>query len=58
MYVRQGNQYYNRNSNFYNRFLQVAITYQFRGYKQREEKDINTSRFGMDLKETNGINKK
>ncbi|MBR1627136.1 MAG: outer membrane beta-barrel protein [Bacteroidales bacterium] len=41
------NQDWQINSNFYNRAFHFSVVYKFRGYTQRERKEVDTSRFGM-----------
>lgn len=36
------------NSNYYRRSITLSVTYKFRGYKDKRQKDIDTSRFGID----------
>ncbi|MBO6118397.1 MAG: outer membrane beta-barrel protein [Bacteroidales bacterium] len=46
-YCNKLGQKYEMNSNFYNRYFRCEIAYKFKGYKQREKKQVDTSRFGM-----------
>ncbi|MEG2340345.1 MAG: outer membrane beta-barrel family protein [Odoribacter sp.] len=45
--VRFKGQYLDMNSAFYSRALTINFTYRFGGYKRKEVKGIDTSRFGM-----------
>jgi hypothetical protein len=45
--VRFDNQYQDINENFYNRCLTLSFTYKFKGYKDKQVKQIDTSRFGI-----------
>lgn len=45
--VRFDNQYQNISENFYNRCLTLSFTYKFKGYKDKQVKQIDTSRFGI-----------
>lgn len=46
-YCKKLGQNYEMNSNFYNRYFRCEIAYKFKGYKQREKRQVDTSRFGM-----------
>ena len=46
-YCNKLGQNYEMNSNFYSRFFRLEIAYKFKGYKQRQQKQVDTSRFGM-----------
>ncbi len=46
IYFDRFGQYYETKSNFYRRSVQVQLSYKFKGYKNRRQKNIDTSRFG------------
>lgn len=46
VYFDRFGQYYETESNFYKRSVQIQLSYKFKGYKNRRQKSIDTSRFG------------
>ncbi|MBQ9254311.1 MAG: outer membrane beta-barrel protein [Bacteroidales bacterium] len=47
IYCNTLGQNYEIDLNFYKRYFRCEIVYKFKGYKQREKKQVDTSRFGM-----------
>lgn len=45
--LRFGNQWMESNTNFYQRYISLSLTYNFKGYKQKDAKDYDTSRYGI-----------
>lgn len=47
--VRLATQWLDVNSNYYSRYFSIDIAYRFKGYRDRTKKDVDVSRYGIDL---------